>query len=84
MSGRQIFDLVDRVTPLFEASSAELWVSERADVALACEAQGLQIPEAGLSVVGARRVAWGSARDASGPVALCRDYVSTSFLPRSH
>lgn len=56
MPGRAFFEAVDRAAPFFARLEAELWISERVDVALAVQAQGLQIPEGGLSITGARKV----------------------------
>ncbi|MBA2542023.1 MAG: thiamine phosphate synthase [Deltaproteobacteria bacterium] len=50
-------DLIARVRP----AGAEVWLNDRADVALAAGADGLQLPEAGLSLADARAIARGIA-----------------------
>lgn len=74
---------------------ALLFVSDRLDVALACGADGLQLPEDGLPVAEARRLAapalaiGGSVHDVTGAMAAAEDgadllLVGTIYASRSH
>jgi thiamine-phosphate diphosphorylase len=57
MGGRELYNLVCKAVELCHAAAAELWVGDRADVAVAAGADGVQLPARGLSLAGARRVA---------------------------
>jgi len=56
MGGRDLYNLVCKAVELCHAASTELWVGDRADVAVAAGADGVQLPARGLSLAGARRV----------------------------
>ncbi|HUP01386.1 MAG TPA: thiamine phosphate synthase [Gemmatimonadota bacterium] len=55
LGGRDLYKYVCYTRERCAARGAELWVGDRADIARAAEADGLQLPERGLSMAGARR-----------------------------
>lgn len=54
-----LLDLLIRVREQCRRHRAQLWVGDRADLALAAGADGVQLPSAGLSIPGARAAAPG-------------------------
>lgn len=56
MPGRRFYNLACGARDACRAHGAELWIGDRADVALAIGADGVQLPAAGLTIAGARRV----------------------------
>lgn len=62
MTARALYSLARDALPVCHAAGAELWIGDRADVALATGADGVQLPARGLSLAGARRVVGGSIR----------------------
>jgi len=56
MAGRRFFELARAALPLCRDAGTELWIGDRADVALAVGADAVQLPARGLSIAGARRV----------------------------
>ena len=54
--GRVLWELGDALRRICDASRAELWVNDRADVAVAVRADGLQLGERGLPSEVARRM----------------------------
>ncbi len=59
LSGRRLYELTRAAVAVCRDAGALLWVGDRADVALAAGADGVQLPARGLSIGGARR--WGPA-----------------------
>lgn len=59
LSDRKMLDLLVDASGRCRSYGAELWVGDRVDLALACGAVGVQLPERGLSIAGARAVAPG-------------------------
>jgi len=56
LDARSLLDLAVRVRAIASAADMALLVNDRADIALACGANGVQLPEAGFPAVAARRV----------------------------
>ena len=56
MGGREFYNLACKAVERSHAAAAELWVGDRADVAVATGADAVQLPARGLSLEGARRV----------------------------
>jgi len=54
LSGRQLFDLAERVSRLCQRYQAELFINDRVDVALAVDAAGVHLGESSISVLAAR------------------------------
>jgi thiamine-phosphate pyrophosphorylase len=56
LDARSLLDLALRVRAITSTSGTALLINDRADVSLACGADGVHLPEAGFSAVSARRV----------------------------
>ena len=57
LTSRAMLGLLDEVRRRCRRTGAELWVGDRVDLALACAADAVQLPEHGLSIAGARVLA---------------------------
>lgn len=55
LPARRLYNLVCEGRERCTAHGAELWVGDRVDIARVCGADGVQLPERGLSIAGARR-----------------------------
>jgi thiamine-phosphate pyrophosphorylase len=56
LDDRAFSKLIAKVRKRTDRHDAELWIGDRADLARAFDADGVQLPERGLSIAGARRV----------------------------
>lgn len=57
LGGREFLALARAVRAVCDRRGADLWIGDRADVAALAGADGVQLPERGLSIAGARRAA---------------------------
>jgi thiamine-phosphate diphosphorylase len=57
MMVRPFYELAREAAKACHAARVEVWIGDHADVAVAIAADGVQLPAAGLSITGARRVA---------------------------
>ena len=88
-------ELIAEVRKRTNRYDAELWIGDRADLARAYHADGVQLPERGLSIAGTRRVVGQTARigrsvhSVEAAVAAARDgadhlVVGAIYATRSH
>ncbi len=95
LDDRAFSELIARVRERTDDYQAELWIGDRADMACAFHADGVQLPERGLSIAGARRVVDPTARvgrsvhSVAAAIAAARDgadhlVVGAIYATRSH
>lgn len=95
LDDRAFSELIAEIRKRTDRHDAELWIGDRADLARAFDADGVQLPERGLSIVGARRVVGQTARvgrsvhSVEAAIAAARDgadhlVVGAIYATRSH
>ncbi len=95
LDGRAFSELISGVRERTHRHEAELWIGDRADLARAFHADGVQLPERGLSIAGARRVVGPTPRvgrsvhSVEAAIAAARDgadhlVVGAIYATRSH
>ncbi len=95
LDDRAFSELIAGVRERTDRHRAELWIGDRADLTRAFHADGVQLPERGLSIAGARRVVGPSTRvgrsvhSVEAAVAAARDgadhlVVGAIYATRSH
>ena len=80
LDGGPLLLLARELAPVCAKAGAQLWINDRVDIALACGAYGVHLPEAGLAVADARLAIAGgtlalaaSRHDEAGVLAAARD-----------
>lgn len=95
LDDRAFSELIAEVRERTDRQRAELWIGDRADLTRAFHADGVQLPERGLSIAGARRVVGSTARvgrsvhSVEAAIAAARDgadhlVVGAIYATRSH
>ncbi len=95
LDDRAFSELIAEVRERTDRRGAELWIGDRADLTRAFHADGVQLPECGLSIAGARRVVDPTTRvgrsvhSAEAAITAARDgadhlVVGAIYATRSH